>query len=171
MDHAARLKLFDAVWAEHGQLVEAALWRLTGDRERFGEALQESLLQIWRHLDKLQGPSARAYLYRIGRSAAAQAWRKRAGSRPDVSNDQPAAGDRPDELASRREMIAAVRRAISELPEPHARAITLRYLEQKEYDAIAREMECPPATTRTYVSRGLAALRCLPALIVPASDK
>lgn len=165
MDHGARLNLFDAAVAGQGAFLKAVLWRLTGDRELFAEALQESLLQIWRHVEKLQGQGGRAYVYRIAQSAASGAWRRRVGSTPDASDDRKCPADRPDEEASRKELVAMVRRAISELPDLQGRAITLRYLEQKDYEVMAREMDCSEVTLRSYVSKGLATLRNLPVFV------
>lgn len=165
MEHAARLNLFDAVRAEQGSFLEAILWRLTGNRELFVEAMQESLMQVWKHVEQLQGQAGRAYVYRIAQSAASEAWRKRAGSGTDVPVDCRCSADRPDEQASRKELVAAVRRAISELPQAQGQAITLRYLEQKDYGVMAREMDCPEATLRSHVSRGLATLRSLPVFV------
>ena len=159
MDHGTRLKLFDAVRAGQGSFLETILWRLTGDRELFVEALQESLLQIWRHVEKLEGHGARAYICRIAQSAVANAWRKRAPSTVEHADDRADPGARPDEQASTRELTTIVRRAISELPEQQSRAITMRYLEQKDYDVMAREMDCSEATLRSHVSKALATLR------------
>jgi len=159
MDHGTRLKLFDAVRAGQGAFLETILWRLTADRELFVEALQEALLQIWRHIEKLEGHGARAYICRIAQSAVANAWRKRempTGERADNREDP---GVRPDEQASIIELTTIVRRAISELPEQQSRAITMRYLEQKDYDVMAHEMECSEATLRSHVSKALATLR------------
>jgi len=159
MDHETRLKLFDAVRAGYGSFLETILWRLTADRELFVEALQESLLQIWRHLEKLEGHGARAYVCRIAQSAVANAWRKRGMPTGEHADNREDPGVRPDERASMNELTTIVRRAISELPEQQGRAITMRYLEQKDYDVMAREMECSEATLRSHVSKGLATLR------------
>lgn len=159
MDHGTRLKLFDAVRADQGSFLETILWRLTGDRELFVEALQESLVQIWRHVEKLQGPAGRVYICRIAQSAVTNAWRKRARPTVEHTDDRADPGARPDEQASTRELAAMVRRAICELPEQQSRAITMRYLEQKDYDVMAREMECSEATLRSHVSKALATLR------------
>lgn len=159
MDYGTRLKLFDAVRAGQGLFLETILWRLTADRELFLDALQESLLQIWRHVEKLEGCGARAYIYRIAHSAVAYAWRKRGRPMAEHADDREDPGVRPDEQASTRELATMVRRAISRLPEQQSRAITMRYLEQKDYDVMAREMECSEATLRSHVSKGLATLR------------
>lgn len=162
MDHEARLKLFDTVRAEQGSFLEAILWRMTGNRELFAEALQESLLQIWRHLENLQRQAGRAYIYRIAQTAASRAWRKWTGTGGEVPADWKCPANLPEEEASRKELTATLRRAISELPEQQGRAITLRYLEQKDYGVMAREMDCTEVTLRSYVSKGLATLRNLP---------
>jgi len=165
MDHGAKLTLFDAVWAEQGPFLKAVLWRLTGNRELFAESLQESLLQMWKHIEKLRGPASRAYVYRIAQSAASDAWHKRTEYAAEVPENVKSPAARPDETASDRDLAATVRRAISDLPESQGRAITLRYLEQMDYDVMARETDCTEVTLRSHVSKGLAALRNLPALI------
>ena len=165
MDHGTRLNLFDAVRASQGSFLETILWRLTGDRELFVEALQESLLQIWRHVEKLEGYGARAYICRIAQSAVTNAWRRRGAPTGEHTHDREDPGVRPDEQASTRELAAIVRRAITELPEQQARAITMRYLEQKDYAIMAREMDCPETTLRSHVSKALATLR---RVLVPA---
>jgi RNA polymerase sigma factor (sigma-70 family) len=159
MDHVSRLKLFDVVRAKQGSFLEVILWRLTGNRELFVEALQESLLGIWKHLEKLDGPAGRTYIYRIAQSAASQAWRKRAASSGEDLENRIGLIDRPDEQAGRKELTALVRRAIGELPEQQGRAIMMRYLEQKDYDVMAREMDCSEAASRSHVSKALATLR------------
>ena len=121
--------------------------------------MQESLLQIWRHVEKLEGQASRAYICRIAQSAVVNVWRKRAKPTTEPADNREDPGARPDEQASTRELAAMIRRAICELPEQQSRAITMRYLEQKGYDVMAREMECSEATLRSHVSKGLATLR------------
>ena len=115
MDHEARLKLFDAVRVEQGPFLEAVLWRLTGNRELFSEALQESLLLLWRHVEKLQGAPGRTYLFRIAQTAASTAWRKRVGAHVELPEDCSCSCHPPEAASSRIETMARVRRAISEL--------------------------------------------------------
>ncbi len=86
-------------------------------------------------------------------------WRKRIRLGDDSLEDRQGVTERPDDQADRRELAARVRRAISQLPEQQGRALTMRYLEQKEYDAMAREVACSEATLRSHVSKGLATLR------------
>ena len=159
MDHDTRLKLFDGLMGEQRPFLETVLWRLTGRRELFADALQQSLLQIWRHLEHLQGPGRRAYLYRIAQSSASQAWRNQGASQQEDEPDRQDPLEPPDTQASRNELAQLVRRAISGLPEQQSRAITMRYLEQKGYETMARELECSEQTARSQVSKALEKLR------------
>ncbi|MHC4148171.1 MAG: sigma factor, partial [Planctomycetota bacterium] len=58
MKHARRLELFEQVKNEYAGFLTSILWRLTGDRELFAEAMQYSLLGIWQHVEKLNGEKA-----------------------------------------------------------------------------------------------------------------
>ena len=79
MKHSRRLEIFENVRAEYAGFLESVLWRLTADKELFAEALQYALLQMWRHVEKLNGKKAGAYIYRVALSAASKAWRNRVG--------------------------------------------------------------------------------------------
>ena len=114
---------------------------------------------MWRHLEKLEREDAPGYLYRIALSANAQAWRRRIGrdgKAPSGSVDScEESGSPPD----RTELHRAVRRAIAGLPEKQGRAVVMRYLEQRDYEAIAVSLGCSEATARSHVSKAVAALR------------
>ncbi|MEN6333835.1 MAG: sigma-70 family RNA polymerase sigma factor [Phycisphaerales bacterium] len=154
-----RIEIFDRLRAKHLPLLTAVLWRLSGDRELFAEAMQYALLGMWKHLEKLAGPAAHGYLYRIALSANSRAWRNRVGrdgqmshSTADLCEESPPASDRA-------QLRQAVRRAIASLPIKQGRAIVMRYLEQQDYPAIASVLGCSEATARSHVSKDVASLR------------
>jgi RNA polymerase sigma factor (sigma-70 family) len=159
MTHQERLAVFDELGAKHLRFLTGVLWKLTGDRELFGEAMQYALLGMWRHLEKLSREDAPGYLYRIALSANAKAWRSRIGRNgkapPGFVDSREESGLRPD----RPELCQAVRRAIARLPEKQGRAVVLRYLEQQDYEAIAARLGCSEATARSHVSKAVAALK------------
>ena len=78
-----RLEAFEAVHSRHSELLKGILWKLTGDEELFAEALQYSLLAVWKHVERLNGDRAGGYIYRIAQTAAATAWRKSKRQKPD----------------------------------------------------------------------------------------
>jgi len=159
MTHQERLAVFDALRAKHLRFLTGVLWKLTGDRELFAEAMQDTLLGMWRHLEKLGREDSPGYLYRIALSANAKAWRHRVGRngqvRPGFADSRVECESGPD----RTELCQAVRRAIACLPDKQGRAVVMRYLEQKDYDTIGVSLGCSEATARSHVSKALAALK------------
>jgi RNA polymerase sigma factor (sigma-70 family) len=65
----------------------------------------------------------------------------------------------PDREVGRNEAVAAVRQAISRLPVKQAKAITMRYLEQRQYGDIAVALGCSEAGARSHVGKAVAALK------------
>jgi len=159
MDYSEQIKLFNKVRARHSVFLLSVLWKLTGDRELFSEAMQYTLLGIWQHIEKLNGKKAQSYIYRIALSANSKAWRNRIGRNGQIGANLVSSLKGPDEKAARTERAAIVRRAISELPSKQARAIVMRYLEQHDYDAIATTLRCSEAGARSHVSKAVVALR------------
>jgi RNA polymerase sigma factor (sigma-70 family) len=159
MRHSERLELFEKVRAEYAVFLSAVLWKLTGDRELFAEAMQYALLGIWQHMEKLDGKKAGAYIYRIALSANSRAWRTRIGRNGQFHSSLTGSDAEPGEQISRAELTLEVRKAISRLPEKQGKAIVMRYLEQHDYPAIAEKLCCSQAGARSHVSKALAALK------------
>ncbi len=159
MKRAERIEVFDRLRAKHLRFLTAVLWRLTGDRELFAEAMQYALLGLWRHAEKLEGARAAGYIYRIALSANSKAWRQRVGRNGDIPPERVDPGECPEHRIERADLVAQVRRAIASLPQRQGRAIVMRYLEQEDYPAIAARLDCTEATARSHVSKAIATLR------------
>jgi RNA polymerase sigma factor (sigma-70 family) len=160
MEHSDRLDLFEKARTRHSVFLTSVLWKLTGDKELFTEAMQYALLRMWQHVQKLNSNEARSYLYRIALTASSMAWRNRIRRNGDVPHDLVGAEDPPEENLATRELAAIVRRQISRLPKKQARAIVMRYFQQQDYRAIAQSLRCTEAGARSNVSRALATLKC-----------
>ena len=135
------------------------LWKLTGDRELFAEAMQYALLGMWRHVEKLNGKKAGAYIYRIALTANSTAWRNRIGRDGQIIQIQVGVDKDPREKADKSELEDIVRRVIAQLPAKQSRAIVMRYLEQQSYKDIAERLNCGEAGARSNVSKALATLK------------
>jgi RNA polymerase sigma factor (sigma-70 family) len=88
------------------------------------------------------------------------------GVATDESRDgfQPAAGSADPAVAvAAREEADRMIGLLATLPKAMKQAVTLRFIEQKEFDEIAAEMGVLPESVRSLVSRGLAELRKLAA--------
>jgi RNA polymerase sigma factor (sigma-70 family) len=159
MKHSERLEIFEKVRAKHSVFLLSVLWKLTGDRELFTEAMQYALMGIWKHVEKLNGKQSGSYIYRIALTANSRAWRNRIGRDGQINESHLGVAEGPDEKVSNSELAAKVRQAVAQLPAKQAKAIVTRYLEQHDYETIAEKLRCTQAGARSHVSRALATLK------------
>jgi len=159
MKYAKRLEIFEHIRAEYAGFLTSVLWKLTGDKELFAEAMQYALLGMWQHIEKLNGKKAGAYIYRIALTANSKAWRNRIGKDGQISQTQVSVDKDPREKADKSELEDIVRRVIAQLPAKQGRAIVMRYLEQRDYKNVAEKLNCSEAGARSNVSKALATLK------------
>lgn len=159
MKHPSRVEAFRQVKADYAGFLTSVLWKLTGDRELFAEALQNAMLGMWKNVEKLNGRKAGAYIYRIALSANSKAWRNRIGRDGQINRSQVGIEKDPAARIGESELVVMVRRAISQLPARQSRAIVMRYLEQQDYKGISAELGCTEAGARSNVSKAVATLK------------
>ncbi|MBN1795882.1 MAG: sigma-70 family RNA polymerase sigma factor [Sedimentisphaerales bacterium] len=157
MEHRQRLQIFDEVKTRYNSFLASVLWKLTGDRELFGEAMQYALLGMWQNVEKLSSDSAGGYIYRIAMSANSKAWRNRIGR--DGQLNEHRLPEKTNQEVGDIEGFEQIRRAVALLPEKQSKAIVMRYLGQKSYEDIACVLSCTEAAARSNVSKALAALK------------
>src|SRR5882757_5889080 len=83
-------QLLRALHDEHAGALWGYVLRLTGDRGRAEDVVQETLLRAWRHpeiLDTRQG-SPRAWLFTVARRIVIDEWRA-ARARPEITTAEP----------------------------------------------------------------------------------
>jgi RNA polymerase sigma factor (sigma-70 family) len=158
MEYARRVDIFRRVKTDYAGFLTSVLWRLTGDKELFSEALQYAMLEMWRHVEKLNGKKAGAYIYRIALSANSKAWRNRIGKNGQIPNATLIGRPASEEVVDA-ETLNLVRKEIAKLPEQQAQAIVMRYIEQTDYKAIADKLNCAEDTARSHVSKAINTLR------------
>ena len=159
MKYAKRLEIFEQVKTEYAGFLTSVLWKLTGDKELFAEAMQYALLGMWRNVEKLNGKKAGAYIYRIALTANSAAWWNRIGRDGQIGQIREGVDKDPREKADKSELADIVRRVIAQLPAKQGRAIVMRYLEQKDYETIAEKLSCSEAGARSNVSKAIATLK------------
>ncbi len=159
MNLSRRAETFERARAKYVRFLASVLWKLTGDRELFAEAMQNALLGMWQNIEKLNGKKAGAYIYRIALSANSKAWRNRIGRDGEFTRNRVGTDYGPDEKLSRDELTSIIRRQIGHLPNKQGLAIVMRYLEQQDYKDIAEKLCCTEAGARSNVSKALAALK------------
>jgi len=156
-----------------------ACHRVLGDLHEAEDAAQEAFVSAYRSLASWRGEGPfGAWLTRIAvRIALRQAGQRRsvrwlapsAGSAADIHDPATAASEAqaiaasprtdPAMLAVRAEREAALRAAVSTLPEPYRETVTLRFFGELTLDEIARQTQRPLPTVKTHLRRGLLRLR------------
>jgi len=140
-----------------GQLWSFVL-RLTGDRARAQDVVQETLLRAWRKpsvLDEEQG-SARAWLFTVARRIVVDEWRS-ARSRREISMDEPPEQPEADQVDALLDqwMIAE---ALDRLTPEHRAVIVECYYGRSTAEA-ADVLRVPVGTVKSRTHYALRALR------------
>src|SRR5687768_13507711 len=160
---------FEALVGRYQTRVYRLACRLTNDTEA-PDILQETFLQVYRHLPSFRGDARFAtWLYRIASNAALMHRRARA-RRPAESLEgflprfdaqgrhaetpaQLSVASRADELLDRRFLAERARDVIARLPDVYRDAFVLRDLEDMSTADVADALGVAPATVRQRVHR------------------
>jgi RNA polymerase sigma-70 factor (ECF subfamily) len=160
---------FETLVARYQHRVYRLASRLTSETDA-ADVLQDTFLQIYRHLPTFRGDSRfSTWVYRIATNASLMHRRARA-RRPVESLDEflprfdadgrhvptPQAlqvASRVDELLDRRELAEKARAAIERLPDLYREAFVLRDLEELSTADVAQVLGVEPAAVRQRVHR------------------
>ncbi|TFV58100.1 sigma-70 family RNA polymerase sigma factor [Mycobacterium sp. PS03-16] len=148
----------------------AALWRyalrLTGDRARAEDVVQETLLRAWRHQPTVApnpgvtGHSARAWLFTVARNLIIDEQRSARARRETGTADVEAVADRagPDEVDSALDRLL-VGSALGQLSDDHRAVIGRAYYQGLTTQQIAGELQIPEGTVKSRLHYAVRALR------------
>ena len=166
---------FEAIVERYQARVFRLACRLTSDTDA-PDVLQETFLQVYRHISNFRGDSLfSTWLFRITTNASLMHRRARA-RRPAQSLEEflprfDAAGihvntpaelqvaARADELLDRKDLAAKAQAVIARLPDIYRDAFVLRDLEELPTEEVARALGIEPATVRQRVHRARLMLR------------
>jgi RNA polymerase sigma-70 factor, ECF subfamily len=152
------------------------LERATGSREAGEDLLQETFIRVIRAAPGFDPRGATgAWLYRIAANLAYSHWR-RIRAAPTLEHLAPGdAGDvaapeagNPEEDWQRASLAAAVRRAVTCLPENQRLVFLLKVDQELSYEAIATVLHCPVGTAKSRFHHAVRRLREL--MDAPAAD-
>jgi RNA polymerase sigma-70 factor (ECF subfamily) len=165
----------DIVTRYQGRVYRLACRLTDGDADA-SDVLQETFLQVYRHLGSFRGESRFAtWLYRIATNAALMSVRARArrptepldrylprfdaAGRHDGTPAELQVAARAEELLDRRLLVEKARDALARLPEPYRLAFVLRDLEEMSSAEAADVLGIEPAALRQRVHRARLMLR------------
>ena len=146
---------FDALLRRHYNQVYAICRRLAGNEADALDATQEALITLVRRIDRFDGRSKfTTWMHRVVVNACLDELRRR-GRRPVPAavEEQPlTAVERPvaDSVVDRLDIESA----LAQLPETFRVPLVLCDQLGMSYEEIAQEMDIPPGTVRSRISRG-----------------
>ena len=162
-DRAALRRLYDATSAK----LFGVCLRILSDREEAEDVLQEVYVAVWRRADRFDAgrASVMTWVSTIARNRAIDRLRARGPlARADQVEDLEVADDAPSaetlvQAAGDRARLAG---CLSELDKRTETVIRTAFFEGVTYEALAKRMDTPLGTVKSWIRRGLARLKgCL----------
>lgn len=146
--------------------------RMTGSPEDGADLAQEAFLRAWRALPTFQGESSfSTWLYRLASNLCIDFLRREKRRRAAVSvtslDDEESAAPTevpdhrftPEGELERRELRAAVGRALLKLSDEHRQVLILRELDGLSYAEIAQALALEEGTVKSRIARARLSLR------------
>ncbi|XUW99890.1 MAG: sigma-70 family RNA polymerase sigma factor [Dehalogenimonas sp.] len=127
------------------------------DRSTAEDAVQESLVEIWRHLPSLRDPARiKPWMMRIVVNEVNQQLRKkRVPSLPLETADILCDANPPEEAALSEDRRRLIRKALSGLPQEQREAVVLRFYSDLSVPEIAAATRTPEGTVKSRLHRAL----------------
>ena len=155
----------NALYQREARWLLGVAQRIVGDRDHAHDVLQDAFLQIWQKAASYQRSlgSARGWIYTVARHRALDEVRK---VRHEVSlgDDFEAVAEAVqapvvDDLTHDEEALA---HCLAQLDDPKRQCVIDAYVEGYTHDQIAERMSKPVGTVKSWIRRGLLALKeCL----------
>jgi RNA polymerase sigma-70 factor, ECF subfamily len=164
------LDSFNQLVARWERPIYALAYRTLGREEDARDVVQEAFLRAFRGLRGFRGQAKfSSWLYRITLNLCRD-WIRRERRAPvvqapegvdpiEMADERMAPTESVEDLVARREMTAAVARALAELPEEQRMAILLKEYHGLTFQEIADQLDCPLSTVKTRLYQGLSVLR------------
>ena len=165
---AGEQEAFNEIVARYKNKLTNFVYRLLNDYERASDLTQETFIRIYTNADRYEASNNfSTYIYRIAQNLAISEirQRKRRGlfQMPFFSSDRDGeeleveVADKrilaPEDVMIDDERRAAVRRAITTLPEKYRVALVLRDVEGRSYEEISEILELSDGTVKSRINR------------------
>ena len=164
-DDAAFKELYDQCAAK----LYGLAMRVVGKREWADDVLQEAFLNIWRSAVDYRGHLSPplAWMGLIVRSRALDFLRRRNAERFNVTQELDEVleatleGDSPDPMSTAfaSQQAQALHQCLARLENQQREVVSLAYLRDLSHSELARQLQLPLGTVKTWIRRGLEQLR------------
>lgn len=153
---------FQELYQRYYQRLFGFIFKLTRRPEVVEEALNDTLLAVWKGAASFAGRSRPStWILGIAHRQALKALsrQRRAERDPEALPDEPADG--PESLAARRELASTLGRALAQLPAEQRAVVELTYYHGCSYAEISSIVGCPVNTVKTRMFHARRRLRGL----------
>ena len=150
---------FEMIIRTHSRALFAIAYGILQNREEAEDVVQDALIKAWKSRWRVRDPEKfPAWLSTIARYRARDMFRKR---RPlPLAEEMKEFSDAPASTStSAGDMDRQVHTALAGLPELHRTALSLRYLEDMDYQTIENRLGLSNGALRGILGRALAAMR------------
>src|SRR5258707_15870447 len=133
-----------------------ARWLVQNDQDAH-DMVQEAYFRAFRFFGGMRGATSRAWLIRIVRNVCYDHLRKRqvsTDSSDSKQEDLPDTGPSPEAVLETKSEIAAVRKALANLPEDFRTVLVLREMEELSYREISEITQVPIGTVMSRLAWG-----------------
>lgn len=157
---------FNQIVAYHRPRIFALAWHILSDREEAADVTQTVFIRLWDRRSEIDVDRVDAWLLRVARNAAIDAWRRRRTREGVLSANTEAVEqlpsshqEPPDAGVASSEFRRRLHGAVGQLPEPQRSIVVLREIEGYQYDEIAEALDLPLNTVKVYLHRARRRLR------------
>ena len=154
---------FEELVEQHSAEIFAYVWRMLRDAHDAEDCLQETFLRAFRSYERVRtGTNYRAWLYKIATNTAHSQWRRRKRSETrtvDLDPEVQAEGVSAIDRVEQKTLLAAVARAVEELPDQQRAALIMRKYQELSYAEIGAALACTEAAARANVYQAVKKLQ------------
>ncbi len=158
---------FEQLMTPLEQMIWRVCWHYTGDREAASDCGQDTMVRVWRGLEKYHGDCAfETWVYRVAANCCLDYLRKKKRDRSESIEPLREQGyDPADPKAGTEEQVIKadekkrLRECIARLPEDQREALVMTQLERLSYEDAAAQLGVSEGTVKSRVNRAKAKLQ------------
>lgn len=143
---------FESLYQSYAPQVRRFVLFLCGDAALADDITSETFVRAWIGQGKIREATVKAYLFTIARNLYRDNLRRNRRNtelEESIPDDSPNLADRAEHKAE----LAAVMKALQELPEIDRAVLLMRAQEEMPYEEIAQALELPVTTIKVKVHR------------------
>lgn len=143
---------FESLYKSYAPQVRRFVLFLCGDAALADDITSETFVRAWIGQGKIREATVKAYLFTIARNLYRDNLRRNRRNtelEESIPDDSPGLANRTEHKAE----LAAVMKALQELPEIDRAVLLMRAQEEMPYEEIAQAMELPVTTVKVKVHR------------------